>query len=233
MMMDKLIIFDIDGTLLDAKGAGRVALSRTFEELYGYRDAFEEVDLTGKIDIQVIREVVGHHGITDFNLEGFNAAYGRTLRQVMAKTPGIKLLKGVREMLECLTEEEHYFFSLATGNTKVGAKGKLEFLSIGHFFKTGAYGDEALDRKELVGVAIDNAQRYYQKRFDKDHVFYLGDTPKDIEAARHNAIVSVGISTGGFDYEALKGHGPDYTLKGLEPLETVLEVFRRGGRPIE
>ncbi|OPL09045.1 MAG: hypothetical protein AVO33_00875 [delta proteobacterium ML8_F1] len=227
--MDKLIIFDIDGTLLDARGAGREALSRTFEGLYGYRDAFEEVDLTGKIDIQVIQEVVAHHGIADFNLETFNLQYSKTLWQVMEKTPGISVLKGVPEVLGQLSSRDGFFLSLATGNTKVGAKGKLKFLSIDHYFKTGAYGDEALDRRELLGVAIANAQRYYERTFDKSHVFYLGDTPKDIDAARYNEIVSVGLSTGGFDFETLRSHGPDYVLEELAPFEVVLEIFQKGG----
>lgn len=226
--MKKLLIWDIDGTILDCKGCGRMALSRTFERLHGHRDAFVDVDLTGKIDIEVIEEVVRHHVISDFNLERFMTAYGRVLEDVMHQIEGIGVLPGVREVLDRIKDEKDYYLTIATGNCKTGALGKMSHCGVDAYFETGAYGDQARDRAALIGVAIRNAQAHYGVDFDETGIFYLGDTPKDIEAAKANGIQSVAVSTGFYTREALKSHLPHYLLESMEDMDQVRRIFEFG-----
>jgi phosphoglycolate phosphatase-like HAD superfamily hydrolase len=226
--MSKLIIWDIDGTILDCKGCGRKALSLTFERLYGHQDAFVDVDLTGKIDIEVISEIVSHHDIPLFDLNIFMGHYGEVLNEVMGRTEGIDLLPGVEDILKYFSNKKDYYFSIATGNCKTGAMGKLKYCQVNHFFETGAYGDEAHNRAKLIEMAIENAKSFYGQVFEKKSIFYLGDTPKDIEAAKANGIQSVAVSTGYYTHEALKNHLPNYLLKDMQNMKQVNKIFEIG-----
>lgn len=224
--MNKLLIWDIDGTILDCKGCGRNALSMTFQELYGYENAFAEVDLTGKIDIEVIDEIVNHYEVKNFNKEIFSLQYGRNLKYIMEKTDGIGLIDGVENFLKEISKKEHFYLSIATGNCKTGAKGKLSYCSINDYFRTGAYGDEANNRKELVAIAIENAKIFYEVDFSKENIYYFGDTPKDIEAAKFNKIKSVALSTGSYAYDVLKEHQPDFIFCGLHDIVDLYKIFK-------
>lgn len=224
--MNKLLIWDIDGTILDCKGCGRKALSHAFKELYGHENAFSDVDLTGKIDIEVIEEIVNKYGVQNFNNHEFTKEYGEILKRIMEITEGVKLIDGVENFLRKYSNEKYYYLSIATGNCKVGAKGKLTHCDVNHYFKTGAYGDEARNRKELVSVAIENAKRYYQVDFLKENIYYLGDTPKDIEAAKFNEVKSIALSTGFYSYDVLNEHEPDYLLTDLRDLKIVDKIFK-------
>ncbi len=226
--MNKLIIWDIDGTILDCKGCGRSALSLTFEKLYGHQDAFVDVDLTGKIDIEVITEIVSLHDIPSFDLNDFMGHYGEVLKEVMDKIEGINLLPGVEDILRYYSDKKDYYFSIATGNCKTGALGKLEYCRVNQFFKTGAYGDQAHNRTKLIELAIENAISFYGQVFEKESIFYLGDTPKDIEAAKANGIQSVAVSTGFYTHEALKDHLPHHLLKNMQNLNQVSKIFEFG-----
>jgi phosphoglycolate phosphatase-like HAD superfamily hydrolase len=223
--MKTLMIWDIDGTILDCKGCGRSALSETFRRLYGYEDAFVDVDLTGKIDRQIIEEVVQHHAIKDFRLENFLHHYGEVLNDVMHKLECIYILNGVKDVLNFYSNKKDYYLSIATGNCRTGAMGKLGHCGAQDYFETGAYGDEAYERSELIAMAIDKASNYYHETFDRARIFYLGDTPKDIEAAKMNGINSVAVSTGVFTHDALKNHQPHFLLESLEDLEQVQKIF--------
>lgn len=224
--MTRLMIWDIDGTILDCRGCGRKGLSLTFERLYGYEDAFDEVDLVGKIDIEVIDEVVRHHAIPDFDLIRFLEAYRKTLEEVMAATEGIGLLPGVRDVLNHFSGQKDYYLCIATGNCKAGAEGKLRHVDAEGYFPIGAYGDQARDRATLIAQAIENAQNHFGQTFQRDEIFYLGDTPKDIEAARTNGIHSVAVSTGLYPSEKLKAHHPDHLLTDMRDFARVSAIFK-------
>lgn len=223
--MKKLLIWDIDGTILNCKGCGRQALSLTFEKMYGFSDAFKDVDLTGKIDSQVIDEIVEKFQIKDFVLQNFFDKYGKILFEVMRKIDGIDLLPGVKELLETYASDENIYLSLATGNCKTGAMGKLDHCEASHYFEIGAYGDEAENRGQLVNMALTKAKSHYGVEFKKEHIYYIGDTPKDIEAARVNKIKSVAVSTGFYEYSELEKHDPDFLIKGFNDLAEAKKIF--------
>ena len=223
--MNKLLIWDIDGTMLDCKGSGRNALNIAFESIYGFKDAFKNVDLAGKIDSEIISEIVEKHEIKEFNHKRFAIEYGYVLEEVMKKTDGIKVFDGVEMLLKEFYMKKNYYLSLATGNCKTGAYGKLKYCKINQYFDTGAFGDEAYNRNELLNLAIDNAKMLYGIDFAKENIFYFGDTPNDIEAARTNGIKSIAISTGMFAYDVLKKHKPDFLLNGLKDINHNDKIF--------
>ncbi|MCD6436313.1 MAG: HAD hydrolase-like protein [Clostridiales bacterium] len=223
--MNKLLIWDIDGTILDCRGCGKKALSYAFEDLYVHENAFSDVDLTGKIDIEVVEGIVNKYKISNFNNSAYFEEYGKKLMYFMKITEGVELIRGVEKVLKEYSNKEHYFLSIATGNCKIGAKIKLSYCGANQYFKTGAYGDEARNRRLLVGVAIENAKRYYKVDFSKENIYYFGDTPKDIEAAKFNKIKSVALSTGFYSYDILKEHRPDYLLTDLTDLKVIEGIF--------
>lgn len=223
--MNKLLIWDIDGTILDCKGSGRTALNITFEKMYGFKDAFKNVDLTGKIDGEIISEIVKKYNINEFNQKKFAKEYGCVLQVVMKKTDGIRVLDGVETLLKEYCLKKNYYLSLATGNCRTGAYGKLKYCKVNQYFETGAFGDEAYNRNELLYLAIDNAKMLYGIDFAKENIFYFGDTPKDIEAARINGIKSIAISTGMFNYDVLRKHKPDFLLMGLYEINQNKNIF--------
>lgn len=183
----KLLIWDIDGTLLWTKGAGRKALNLTFEESYHVKNAFEGISLDGKLDGNVLEEVFRKHRITyDKNI--FDQEYAKMLRFIYQSGIEWGHIPGIPKILTLLNHDKNVINTIGTGNLYVGARVKLEHAGLLSFFHEGAYGDEGGSRTELV----QRAMKKYESE-DIDEVYVIGDTQDDLTAAYENNTKAIGV----------------------------------------
>ena len=216
-----LWLFDIDGTLLRSDSAGRGAMGRTFEALYGVPGAFDQVDFRGVLDDGVLRRACAHHGVP-MERERFVGHFQGELERAMdpVNNPRQQLCPGVPAVLDAL--EPHGVLGIVTGNWRVGARAKLSAFGRWDRFPLGACSDDGPTRGELVKAATRQARA---AGHDIRRVVMIGDTPNDVIAARDAGAVAVAVKTGWSEPASLVAEGPDLLLEDLEQgLEALLAL---------
>ena len=228
--MTHLILFDIDGTLLTARGAGSRALERTIQQYYRNKTLKVQLPLDGKTDLIIIREALSLAGVDDSLEEGlseeFLAVYGHHLTAELHRCDHFRVLPGVTKLLNHLDQSEDFLSGLATGNVAGGARRKLSKGNLLSFFQFGGFGCDSESRTEIVRAGVLRGQLILGNRFSGKSVV-IGDTPRDILHAREAGARAVGAATGSFGVEELKDCSPDAVLPSLESTEEVLQVLER------
>jgi phosphoglycolate phosphatase len=214
--MERLILFDIDGTLTDSGSAGSISLTKTFRSLFGIDDAFRHIRMDGKTDIQIIKEGLAAHG-----LDGG----GRTVADILAgyidclkreiHNDRKHLKPGIGELLETIAAMDGCRLGLLTGNVEEGARVKLAVFDLNRHFQWGAFGSDHEDRNRLLPVAVAKYQRISGRKVPFEHCVVVGDTPRDVECAKPYGAVAVAVATGNYDYAALCRTGADVVLRDL------------------
>jgi phosphoglycolate phosphatase len=205
-----LWLFDIDGTLLRSDSAGRRAMGRSFEALYGIPGAFDDVDFRGALDDGVLARACARWGVP-LERERFVAHFEGELVQAMdpSANPAQQLCPGVPGVLEALGGT----VGLVTGNWRVGARAKLGAFGLWDRFELGAFSDDGPTRGALVKVATARARA---AGYPIQRVVMIGDTPNDVTAAREAGAVAVAVCTGWTEIEQLEASAPDLLLPDLE-----------------
>jgi len=227
--MGKLLIWDIDGTLLTVNRAGRAAMDMTFKEVFDIDRAFDLVNMSGRLDGVILREALQVHALDIEDIEAletaFYARYKGILENLLSTSFEGVLYPGIRKILD-LTHGDHDIINMiGTGNCKVGAIAKLSSQRIQNYFEIGAYGDEYHDRGDLIKGAIDKAQKRYAIDFDDEDIFVIGDTVHDINAAKAAGVKSVVVLTGSDDYAKVVEANPDYIFKDFENHHDFLDIL--------
>ena len=225
--MIRLLLFDIDGTLLLSGGAGTRALNRTFEETYGVSAAFAGIPVAGRTDMLILNDALDRAGI-----EADDAARARFLErycerfegEILQPGPRKGLMPGVRRLLERLGARSDVTCGLVTGNVARAARIKLAHFGIWRHFACGAYGDDAPRRDDLVPIAVDRARNAGVDVATPAEAVVVGDTPLDVQCAAAAGARSVCVTTGSFDAETLRRAGADAVLPDLTELERFLEA---------
>ena len=222
-MMPRLVLFDIDGTLLKPCGLGRRSLERTFHERFGREGVFDLIRFHGRMDPEIVR--LGLEACGQGPEEGpeLLAAYIGHLRAEVAGSAPL-LLPGVREVLADLTRREDVLVGLVTGNTAEGAAIKLGRDGVRGLFKVGAFGDESVDRAELVALARGRAEEFLGRALDPASCCHVGDTVADVDAARRSGIRAVAVATGGDSADVLAASEPDVLLDSMHPATRFLDA---------
>jgi phosphoglycolate phosphatase-like HAD superfamily hydrolase len=236
----KLILFDIDGTLVLTGGAGLRAMNRACAELVGHADALSGIPVAGRTDRIILADVVARMNrvLDDELLAVLRDRYLGLLREeilapgvmptaeYLGPRGGIKaVMPGIRELLDALLRRPDVFLGLLTGNFEEGARTKLEHFDLWRYFRCGAYGDDAEDRNALVPIALERARRNGLPATPGDQIFVIGDTPHDIACARAAGAVPVGVATGGFTVDQLRACGADIVFKDLGNHDAFLELL--------
>ena len=236
----KLVLFDIDGTLVLTGGAGIRAMNRACEELVGHGQALANIPVAGRTDRIILSDVVkaAGHSLDDGLLEQLRDSYilhlreeierpGRTQNfESLGARGGIKaVMPGIRELLDALGERDDVFLGLLTGNFEAGARIKLEHFDLWHYFKCGAFGDDSSDRNDLVPFAMKRAQAFGAPRIASEHILVVGDTPHDIACARAVGAVPIAVATGGFTADQLRQHGAEIVFQDLSRTEEFLSLL--------
>ena len=214
--MNKLVLFDIDGTLIDSGGAGRLALVRAFDQLFEKKDAFEQVNMAGKTDIQIIKE--GLSAIGASNDDGkIPIILQKYLDSLVAEiqTASKSIKPGVNELLNYLTRQQDARIGLLTGNIEKGARIKLGALGLNEFFPFGAFGSDHEDRNRLLPIAVDKLREHSGEETAYENCIVIGDTPRDVQCAKPYGAVTVAVATGRYGLQALKETKADYVFEDL------------------
>lgn len=216
----KLILFDIDGTLLDSGEAGTRSLNLAFEEIFSIRNALEGISMAGKTDIQIMKEGLKKHGLDTFNgnILTLLQNYIEHLH-VQIENPRRRLKPAVRESLEALDGMDDVYLGLLTGNIEAGARIKLNPFALNHYFPLGAFGDDNEDRNRLLPIAVKRFKALYGNEIEYRDCIVIGDTPKDIECAKIYGAYSVAVATGPYPHESLAGLGADVLLRDMSKLD--------------
>lgn len=212
--MSRLLLFDIDCTLVDTGGAGMQALKETAHELFGAEGP--ELDLAGNTDSSIVQGILDHFG-SDLDHDVFYQLYLSKL-PVNLDTFAGRVLPGVDALLDRLTKKGSTF-GLLTGNMKEGAWAKLFYYGLNDYFAFGAFGDDHHDRNKLGPLALARACELNNQTYLPEQTVVIGDTPKDIACGRAMGAITLAVATGGFCVEELIAYGADYAVEDLEDPE--------------
>jgi phosphoglycolate phosphatase-like HAD superfamily hydrolase len=221
----RLILFDIDGTLIDSGGAGTRSLNNAFQELFSLENAFHGIRMAGKTDTEIIKEALLKHGISkDGNLDDVVSVYLKNLEKEIQNNR--KHLKpGVYELLEHLSSKRDIGVGLLTGNLEPGARIKLRSFNIDRFFISGAFGSDDEDRNNLLPIALKRFKELFQISIAMDNCIIVGDTPRDVECAHIYHALCIGVATGPYSFEELVEAGADFVVKDLSDYSALVGFF--------
>ena len=221
----KLLLFDVDQTLISTGGAGIRALNRAFQKLYAVENAMDGILPHGKTDPGIIREILHSHPVPSFTdgSDGFPTSMAAILDSYLAfldneigSTTSYKILPGIEGILHSLSGRSDVAIGLATGNVEAGARIKLERGNLNRYFPFGGFGSDSENRTELVRQGAERAVAYMGQRPAADNVFVIGDTPRDIIAGREAGFLTVGVATGKYSMAELKESGATVVISDFE-----------------
>jgi phosphoglycolate phosphatase len=223
----RLILWDIDSTLVNTGAAGQHALVRATIERFGGDGDLSGVEIAGRTDTSIARQILEKFGepVTQENVKSFLDRYVALLPEELPRRKG-RVLPGVLELLEKLSEQSDKTLGLLTGNLQRGARLKLEHYHLWHFFPFGAFADDHHDRNALGPCALGRAVAHAGCGFSPGHIDVVGDTGHDIACGRAIGARTVAVATGSWSRERLAECQPDFLF---DDLANVDEVKRKLG----
>jgi phosphoglycolate phosphatase-like HAD superfamily hydrolase len=228
----RLVLFDIDGTLLSAGGAGRRALGRALVDVYGTAGPIDTYDFRGGTDPQIIRDLLEAAGVAPADVAAREVRlYARYLEHLEAEIGdgrGVRLYPGVTTLVEALAAEPGCVLGLLTGNIEGGAWVKLRSTGLWPRFRLGAYGSDDRDRNRLPEVAARRAEALVGRAFRGRDLVVVGDTPRDVGCGRAFGAVCVAVATGWHAVEDLASCGPDHVFADLSDTDRVIAAIFDG-----
>lgn len=223
--MIRLVLFDIDGTLIRTGGAGVRAFERTFALEFGIPHATANVEFAGRTDTSLVRQCFRKHGLPDTpaNFQRFFDVYYFMLEHLLEHTHGAAC-SGVLRFIEDLKGlPEPPLTGLLTGNVRLGAEIKLRRYDLWDHFVSGAFGDDHEDRNQLAAIAQQRGSQCLGEPLHGREILVVGDTPRDVECARAIQARMLAVGTGGYSCDELRLCSPDWVVPTLSELraETV------------
>ena len=233
-MTNTLVLFDIDKTLLRSKikpSTQRKAFSMALKEVYGLDAHIDLVEHRGMTDQQILIEILKLHGFSDDEIKKGLSKCMQHMEEFFRENMPVEeleILEGVEDLLERL-QEGGIVLGIVTGNLKGIAEKKLTELGLWEYFQVGAFGSDSADRAELVRLAVRRAENL---GFKLDKVFVVGDTHRDINAAKKSGIKNIktiAVATGDCSVEELKEAGADFVFEDLKDVDAVVRAIKSRG----
>ncbi|MNS51196.1 Phosphoglycolate phosphatase [compost metagenome] len=225
----RLILFDIDGTLMGAAGAGRRALKVAMERTFGPMPHLDGWTFAGKTDPQIYRELLAPRGLDEAvlasKMDAVLEEYLTHLETEMAASPACHLKPGIEPLLTALAETEGVTLGLLTGNLERGARMKLDRFGIHHHFKLGAYGSDHAHRPELPPIAVKRAEALTGRKFFGKEIVIIGDTEHDVKCGAALGVKAIAVATGQYTVDELAPHGADHLFADLSETDRVLAAL--------
>jgi phosphoglycolate phosphatase len=217
--MPKLVLFDIDGTLVLTGGAGVRAMTRACDEIVGSSNALHAVAVAGRTDWIILSDALERMG-RDLDAQLFAALRDRYVthlrEEIQVPGHGVKaVMPGIQALLDHLQARDGVYLGLLTGNFEAGARIKLEYFDLWRYFQCGAFGDDAADRNALVPFAVSRARECGVPDLAPHDILVVGDTPHDIACARAVGATPVAVATGMFTTEQLRDSGAGIVFRDL------------------
>ena len=227
--MSKLVLFDIDGTLVLTGGAGVRAMNRACTAVLGIDDALAGVEYAGRTDWSILHDALEKAGLQldSARLDAIRTRYVSLLQEeIHHRGTGVKaVLPGIRPLLDSLAAQDDVFLGLLTGNFAEAARIKLEYFDLWRFFRCGAFGDDSPDRNALVPFAVTRARACGLSDTAAERVFVIGDTPNDIACAHAAGAISVAVATGNFSVDQLRDSGARHVFGDLSDTTAFLSLL--------
>jgi phosphoglycolate phosphatase-like HAD superfamily hydrolase len=224
----RIVLFDIDGTILKSGGVGRVAMERALTSVFGSSGS-SDYRYDGKTDMQIVRELMREEGLTDdvidARMPGLLEEYVSGLHsELAARDYDVHVYPGVRELLDALEAREEVVLGLLTGNIERGARAKLGAAGIDiERFKVNAFGSDHEHRPELPAVAQRRASELLGIDVSGDRLVVIGDTPADVRCGESIGARAIGVATGRYSVDELASHGAYAVFETLADTPAVLE----------
>jgi phosphoglycolate phosphatase-like HAD superfamily hydrolase len=226
-MNPKLLLFDIDGTLLSAHGVPKTAMAKVLSRRYQSFRYDQNYDFSGRTDPQIIEHLLKHD----------NKEYSEDLKKEILSEFCIELKNeifngqkpeihpGVCELVQKLESTENVYLGLVTGNVSAGAQIKLEAVDLHPYFPIGGFGDDSKDRNNLPPIAKKRAELYFTQKFNSNDIWIIGDSIYDIECAQKNGLRCLAVSTGKTSKEKLISANPEFLEDDLSDFEKVKDIL--------
>lgn len=225
----KVLLWDIDGTLIRSGHAGHRAMNAAAEAVFGLPDAFAHFDFGGRTDPWVLDLLCQTHRIqaSAADLARFYSVYVDALRREL-HNPRAHVCAGIRELVAGERNESGVVQGLLTGNIVAGARAKLEHFGLWQHFPFGAFADDSGERNRLGPVALARAREHTGcATLAPSDLVVIGDTPYDIGCARAVGAHAVATATGGFTYEELAEHSPDLLVRDFSDPAPLHDFIRK------
>ncbi len=222
---DKLLLWDIDGTIIATKGAGEAAMDMAMKDVFGIEVNLNAIDYSGRTDPLLGRMLCEHYGVPDTpeKNQAFVDAYVRNLSMILADSPAT-LLPGM-EVLGILAQRKDCLQGLLTGTVRAGGKVKLESVDAWQYFKFGSFADNCFNRNELAPKALEIAQDDVGVAFSKAQTFVIGDTPRDVECGQQIQARTIAVATGKYSLVELAESEPDFLFEDFSDTEAFLAIL--------
>ena len=225
--MKKLILWDIDGTIIISHGAGVRAMERALTKRFGVTCDLGKIDWAGRTDSWITGEVFRHVGLpeTPQNSHDYLETYLELLPAELREGRQGQVLPGVLELLEQLHLRKDLAQGLLTGNLRRGAELKLTYYKVWHYFEFGAFADDSPRRNDLGPHALRRAKERHAVEFDPANTFIIGDTPHDIECGKVIGARTIGVATGRYSVDELRACGPTAVFSDFADTAAFLRVI--------
>jgi phosphoglycolate phosphatase len=226
MTKKRLLLFDIDGTLVNTGGAGVMSLRNMVRQRFGMVDDLRDIEIAGKMDRSIIRDILRKYDTdpSEEDISQFARTYIADLANELPRCRG-RVLPGVEDLLRYLQSQRHIVLALLTGNLKRGAQLKLEHYGLWHFFEFGAFADDHHDRNELGAFAHRRAREKHDHDFDSADIDVIGDTGHDVACGKAFGARTIAVATGSWLRERLRECEPDFLFDDLSEVEKIIDTL--------
>ena len=227
--MRKLVLFDIDATLVLTGGAGVRAMNRALQEAFGHAEGLNGIAVAGRTDWAILSDAVRKVGrsLDGALLADLEHRYITNLAEEI-QHPGTgpkEVLPGIPAILDALERREDVLLGLVTGNFEAGAKVKLGYFDLWRYFTCGAFGGDAADRNALVPFALERARACGLPNIADEDILVVGDTPHDVTCAHAAGAIAVGVATGSSPVEELAAAGAEHVFENLADTDAFLRLL--------
>jgi len=223
----RLLLFDIDGTLLSTHGIPRQAMSTVLRRRYPDFNYDSGYNFSGRTDWEIVEHLLTYDDrpAGENQIHAILRDFAVELEYVLQNGRLPLVFPGVKSLLDKLNRMEDVYLGLVTGNIEKGARIKLNKADLADFFYVGGYGDDSKNRDDLPPLAISRAELFYHCSFEKKNVWIIGDSLFDIRCARNNEIHVLAVSTGWTGYEELSAASPDHVVRDFTQVDEIVGIL--------
>lgn len=224
--MKKLVLFDLDGTLVNTGSTGRKALTKAMTKLYGKTPVFDHSLISGRTDtenFELVYQLIKEKKPTKTEVTKIREMYLQLLPLELKKSckeKHYKLVTGVKKLLAKLSKEKDIILGLGTGNIERGAILKLEPSGLLPYFLIGGYGEDGRTREQMLQTAVKRAEKKFKTKLAPSQVYIVGDTHRDILAAKNCGFHSAAITSGFGDPKLLQRAAAELEVKNFNDIKT-------------
>jgi phosphoglycolate phosphatase len=230
MMRKALLLFDIDGTLLQVDNATRQAINKAFGVVFNIENPQQNVPFAGRTDIGIFKDIaiaLLGRSFKDGELEQIIDSYFSFLPGELDMCP-FRLMPGIAQLIPLLAAREKIILGLETGNLEKSAYMKLRRGGLDRYFTLGGFGSDSEERSEFVRIAITRARNLNHGAIADENIYLIGDSPYDIKAGKKAGIKTIGVCTGHIDRSILQAESPTCVLTDLSDIPAFVKFIEGG-----